>query len=283
MNSMQDVLAFFESIESSTRSLFLVSGLALFLSLEAIVPLFKMDYNKLRHAGINLTFTLITLIVNLFGALLIVAAVDFNLENETGILHLFQDLSPWFYVILGLILLDLIGAWLIHWIEHKVKWMWKFHLIHHTEPSVDVTSGLRHHPGENIFRLIFTTIAVLITGASLGLVMLYQSISAFFTALTHANIQVPGWIDKPLAWVFVTPHFHKIHHHYIQPHTDSNYGNIFSIWDHVFRTVTSMGNMDDLVYGIDTHMSPEEHSSIKNLLMIPFQDYRHPIGSKFSD
>ncbi|MEE3188325.1 MAG: sterol desaturase family protein [Candidatus Neomarinimicrobiota bacterium] len=283
MNSMQDVLAFFESIESSTRSLFLVSGLALFLSLEAIVPLFKMDYNKLRHAGINLTFTLITLIVNLFGALLIAAAVDFNLENETGILHLFQDLSPWFYVILGLILLDLIGAWLIHWIEHKVKWMWKFHLIHHTEPSVDVTSGLRHHPGENIFRLIFTTIAVLITGASLGLVMLYQSISAFFAALTHANIQVPGWIDKPLAWVFVTPHFHKIHHHYIQPHTDSNYGNIFSIWDHLFRTVTSMGNMDDLVYGIDTHMSPEENSSIKNLLMIPFQDYRHPIGSKFSD
>jgi len=283
MNSMQDVLAFFESIESSTRSLFLVSGLALFLSLEAIVPLFKIDYNKLRHAGINLTFTLITLIVNLFGALLIAAAVDFNLENETGILHLFQDLSPWFYVILGLILLDLIGAWLIHWIEHKVKWMWKFHLIHHTEPSVDVTSGLRHHPGENIFRLIFTTIAVLITGASLGLVMLYQSISAFFAALTHANIQVPGWIDKPLAWVFVTPHFHKIHHHYIQPHTDSNYGNIFSIWDHLFRTVTSMGNMDDLVYGIDTHMSPEEHSSIKNLLMIPFQDYRHPIGSKFSD
>ncbi len=283
MNSMQDVLAFFESIESSTRSLFLVSGLALFLSLEAIVPLFKMDYNKLRHAGINLTFTLITLIVNLFGALLIAAAVDFNLENETGILHFFQDLSPWFYVILGLILLDLIGAWLIHWIEHKVKWMWKFHLIHHTEPSVDVTSGLRHHPGENIFRLIFTTIAVLITGASLGLVMLYQSISAFFAALTHANIQVPGWIDKPLAWVFVTPHFHKIHHHNIQPHTDSNYGNIFSIWDHLFRTVTSMGNMDDLVYGIDTHMSPEEHSSIKNLLMIPFQDYRHPIGSKFSD
>ncbi|MCS5639755.1 MAG: sterol desaturase family protein [Candidatus Marinimicrobia bacterium] len=280
---MQDVLAFFESIESSTRSLFLVSGLALFLSLEAIVPLFKMDYNKLRHAGINLTFTLITLIVNLFGALLIAAAVDFNLENETGILHFFQDLSPWFYVILGLILLDLIGAWLIHWIEHKVKWMWKFHLIHHTEPSVDVTSGLRHHPGENIFRLIFTTIAVLITGASLGLVMLYQSISAFFAALTHANIQVPGWIDKPLAWVFVTPHFHKIHHHNIQPHTDSNYGNIFSIWDHLFRTVTSMGNMDDLVYGIDTHMSPEEHSSIKNLLMIPFQDYRHPIGSKFSD
>ena len=280
---MQDVLTFFQSIESSTRSLFLVFGLALFLSLEAIIPLFKMDYDKLRHAGINSTFTLITLIINLFGALLISAAVDYNLENKSGLLNLTADLSIWSYVVLGLVLLDLIGAWLIHWIEHRVKWMWKFHIIHHTDPSVDVTSGLRHHPGENIFRLLFTTIAVLLTGASLGLVMLYQTISAFFAALTHANIQIPKWMDKPLAWIFVTPHFHKIHHHYVQPYTDSNYGNIFSIWDHVFRTTTSMENMDDLVYGIDTHMRPEEHSSIKSLLMIPFQEYRYPVGSKFDE
>ena len=280
---MQEILDYFDTIESSTRSIFLVSGLALFLSLETIIPLFKMDYNKFRHAGINLTFTLITLIVNLIGALLIAAAVNFNLENNTGMLYLIGDLSPWIYVILGLIFLDLIGAWLIHWIEHRVKWMWKFHLIHHTDPSVDVTSGLRHHPGENIFRLMFTSLAVLVTGASLGLVMLYQTISAFFAALTHANIQMPSWIDKPLSWIFVTPHFHKIHHHYVQPHTDSNYGNIFSIWDHLFRTTSYVGVMDDLIYGIDTHMSPEEHSSIKNLLMIPFQEYRHPVGSKFSD
>ena len=280
---MQEILDYFDTIESSTRSIFLVSGLALFLSLETIIPLFKMDYNKFRHAGINLTFTLITLIVNLIGALLIAAAVNFNLENNTGMLYLIGDLSPWIYVILGLIFLDLIGAWLIHWIEHKVKWMWKFHLIHHTDPSVDVTSGLRHHPGENIFRLMFTFLAVLVTGASLGLVMLYQTISAFFAALTHANIQMPSWIDKPLSWIFVTPHFHKIHHHYVQPHTDSNYGNIFSIWDHLFRTTSYVGVMDDLIYGIDTHMSPEEHSSIKNLLMIPFQEYRYPVGSKFSD
>jgi|TARA_B100000315_G_scaffold42987_1_gene37880 sterol desaturase/sphingolipid hydroxylase (fatty acid hydroxylase superfamily) len=280
---MQEILDYFDTIESSTRSIFLVSGLALFLSLETIIPLFKMDYNKFRHAGINLTFTLITLIVNLIGALLIAAAVNFNLENNTGMLYLIGDLSPWIYVILGLIFLDLIGAWLIHWIEHRVKWMWKFHLIHHTDPSVDVTSGLRHHPGENIFRLMFTSLAVLVTGASLGLVMLYQTISAFFAALTHANIQMPSWIDKPLSWIFVTPHFHKIHHHYVQPHTDSNYGNIFSIWDHLFRTTSYVGVMDDLIYGIDTHMSPEEHSSIKNLLMVPFQEYRHPVGSKFSD
>jgi len=278
---MHDLLHFFTHISDEVRGLFLVGGLTLFFFLESLFPLFKMDYSKLRHAGINITFTVITLIVNLLGAILILAAVRYNETNNTGLLNL-TELPLWLYIVGGLIFMDLVGAWLIHWIEHKIKWLWKFHLIHHTDPNVDVTSGLRHHPGENIFRLLFTAMAVLITGASFGLVMMYQTISAFFAHLTHANIKIPNIIDKILSYILVTPHFHKVHHHYVQPHTDSNYGNIFSIWDHLFRTVTHVEKMDDLVYGIDTHMKLEEHSSFTNLLMIPLQPYRPSVGSKFS-
>ena len=278
---MQEVLHFFTNISDEVRGIFLISGLLFFLFLESGIPLFKMEYNKIRHAFINITFTIITLIVNLFGALLILAAVNYNETNGTGLLNL-AEMPLWLYVILGLIFLDLIGAWLIHWIEHKVKWLWKFHLIHHTDTNVDVTSGLRHHPGENIFRLLFTSLAVFVTGASFGLVMFYQTLSAFFAHLTHANIKMPLSVDKALSYIFVTPHFHKIHHHYVLPYTDSNYGNIFSIWDHGFRTASYINNMDDLVYGIDTHSDPNEHGSIKNLLLIPFQAYRPPVGSKFN-
>jgi len=279
---MQELLEFFTSISDEARGAFLVGGLIFFLLLESGIPLFKMNYSKFKHAGINITFTMITLIVNLIGAMGILAAVKYNETHSTGLLNLAQ-LPLWLYVLGGLALMDLIGAWLIHWIEHKIEWLWKFHLIHHTDPNVDATSGLRHHPGENILRLLFTTLAVFITGASFGLVMMYQTISAFFAHFSHANIKMPLAVDKLFSYFFVTPHFHKVHHHYVQPHTDSNYGNIFSVWDHVFRTVTHVETMDDLVYGIDTHLKPEEHSSIKNLLMIPFQSYRPPVGSKFSD
>ena len=279
---MHDLLYYFTHVSDEVRGLFLVGGLTLFFFLESLFPLFKMDYSKLRHAGINITFTFITLIVNLLGAVLILVAVRYNEANNTGLLNLIE-LPLWLYILVGLIFMDLIGAWLIHWIEHKIKWLWKFHLIHHTDPNVDVTSGLRHHPGENIFRLLFTAMAVLITGASFGLVMMYQTISAFFAHLTHANIKMPNIVEKVFSYIFVTPHFHKVHHHFVQPHTDSNYGNIFSIWDHLFRTVTHVEKMDDLVYGIDTHMKLEEHSNFKNLLMIPMQAYRTPVGSKFSD
>ena len=75
---------------------------------------------------------------------------------------------------------------------------------------------------------------------------------------------------------------HKVHHHYIQPYTDSNYGNIFSIWDRIFGTFKTL-DPDKLIYGIDTHMQPEENARIGNLLKMPFQKYRSPKGSKFSD
>ena len=273
---MQDVLIYFENIPTFGRTLFLVAGLSFFLIVEFLTPLFRFNYHKGKHAAINVTFTLITLVINLFGAALIVSAVEYTSKNQFGILQMIE-LPVVLYIIVGLALMDLIGAWLIHFLEHKVRWMWRFHIIHHSDTHVDVTSGLRHHPGENIMRLAFTTLAVLVVGPAFGLVMLYQTISAFFAHLSHANIQMPKTMDRLLSFIFVTPHFHKIHHHYIQPYTDTNYGNIFSFWDHIFGTAVYESKMDSLVYGLDTHMKAEDHSSLKGLLMIPFQPYREPI------
>jgi sterol desaturase/sphingolipid hydroxylase (fatty acid hydroxylase superfamily) len=65
--------------------------------------------------------------------------------------------------------------------------------------------------------------------------------------------------------------------------TDSNYGNIFSFWDRLFGTYIKVDNTADLKYGIDTHMREEENNNMSNLLQLPFQPYRPPVGSKFSE
>ena len=115
---------------------------------------------------------------------LLLLASDTVAENHFGLLYL-VDIPLWLQVILGVLLLDLIGAYFIHFVEHKVKWMWKFHLVHHTDTTIDVTSGLRHHPGETVFRILFTIIAVIVVGAPMGVVMLYQSLSILFA---HFNL-----------------------------------------------------------------------------------------------
>lgn len=276
---MQSLVNYFETISSLHRSLILFGGMLFFYLIEYAGPLYRFKYNKPRHAGINLLFTLTTIVINFLLAFTIVQVGDYSINNNIGILtHLILPL--WAYILTGMLLLDLIGAYTVHLVEHKVKWMWKFHIIHHSDTHIDATSANRHHPGESIFRLIFTVIAVGLVGAPMWLVMLYQSVSVVLSQFNHANIKLPNWLDKSLSIFIVSPNMHKVHHHYIQPYTDSNYGNIFSIWDRLFGTYKTLP-IDQIKYGIDTHMLPEENDAIGNLFAIPFQSYRSPQDSKF--
>lgn len=279
---MNAVIDFFEHIPSSYRAAVLVGGLVFFWMLESLVPLFQMPYARWRHAGLNLFFTLTTVLVNFVFAVLILKTSDWAMQQSFGILHLVA-MPGWLFAILGLLLLDLIGAYSIHWLQHKIKWMWKFHLIHHTDTHVDATTANRHHPGESVFRAVFTLLAVVMTGAPMWLVMMYQSLSVLFSQFNHANIALPRWLDKAVSWCIVSPHMHKVHHHYQQPLTDTNYGNIFSVWDRLFGTFAAVQDTQSLVYGVDTHMNPKEHDQLGNLLQIPFQPYRPPVGAKFSE
>jgi sterol desaturase/sphingolipid hydroxylase (fatty acid hydroxylase superfamily) len=200
-------------------------------------------------------------------------------QNQFGLYYWLQ-LPLWLNVLIGVMVLDFIGAYLIHLLQHKVKLMWRFHLVHHTDVNIDATSANRHHPGESLFRAAFTSLAIFVAGAPFAVVMLYQSLSAILSQFNHANICFPKWLDTAISWFIVSPNMHKVHHHYTQPYTDTNYGNIFSIWDRVFNTFVKK-EPNEIVYGIDTHMHEKEHSDIKNLLQIPFQEYRPPTG-KFS-
>ena len=278
---MEAFIAFFDDIPTSFRATILIGGLVFFWIIEGTIPLFSFQYNKYRHAGLNLFFTLTTMIIGFGLAGVLLVASDYTSSREIGLLYLIP-IPLWAQIIGGVILLDLIGAYFIHWLEHQVKWMWKFHLVHHSDTSVDVTTGLRHHPGETVFRITFTILAVMIIGAPMGIIMLYQSISVLFAHITHANINMPRRVDQLLSIVLVTPNMHKVHHHYTQPFTDTNYGNIFSFWDRIFGTFAQVNQTSDLTYGIDTHMEPNENARLRNLLAIPFQKYRPPKGSKFA-
>ncbi len=270
---MEPIIAYFSTIPSSHRAAILAGGIAFFWLLESARPMVAFDYRKWQHAGLNLFFTLTTIVVNFVLAFLLLMAADYTVTHDFGLLNWLPPLNIWIYAITGLLLLDLIGAYLAHWVQHKVAVLWRFHLIHHTDTWIDTTSANRHHPGESVIRFAFTTLGVLLIGTPMWLVFLYQSLSVVFSQFNHANIALPSKIDKILSWVIVSPDMHKVHHHYKLPYTDSNYGNIFAIWDRLFGTFSTLGKRD-IVYGVDTHMKPSEHNNLKNLLGIPFHKKR---------
>jgi sterol desaturase/sphingolipid hydroxylase (fatty acid hydroxylase superfamily) len=80
--------------------------------------------------------------------------------------------------------------------------------------------------------------------------MVYRIITIPCTYFTHANINLPLWLDKALSYIIVTPNLHRFHHHYQLPYTDSNYGNILSIWDRLFGTLR-YDDPNTIQYGLD--------------------------------
>lgn len=276
---MQQILDYFQSIPSLHRSLILVGGLTFFWILESAVPLFKFSYKKWKHALPNLFFTLTTILINFLFAFLLLKTADWTVANDFGILNWLPEIPLWSYLFLGVLLMDFIGAYLPHFVEHKVKPLWMIHLVHHTDHNVDTTTANRHHPLESMIRFIFTLAGVALIGAPIGIVFLYQSMSLVATQFTHANIKLPRNIDNALSWFLVSPDMHKVHHHYKLPYTDSNYGNIFSIWDRMFGTFMKF-DREAIVYGVDTFPDEKENSSIGGLLKQPFHKYRKPTTSE---
>jgi sterol desaturase/sphingolipid hydroxylase (fatty acid hydroxylase superfamily) len=271
---MDQVISYFAEIPSTHRSIILFGGLAFFMLIENVVPQFKTQYKKGQHLGLNLFFTFTTVLVNLSMAFALYIVSLWVAENEFGIIHLIN--APIFVkMILAVMLLDLIGAWLIHFLEHRIKVLWMFHTIHHSDQHVDASTANRHHPGESVFRFLFTCLAVFISGADVWMIMVYQSLSVICSQFNHSNINLPIWLDNVLKLLFVTPHMHRVHHHYKRPLSDKNFGNIFSLWDRLFRTYVVYDNTK-LEYGLDTYMDKEDHSNIIKMLKIPFQAYRSP-------
>ena len=272
---MEGILHYFETIPSSHRSLLLVLGITFFWVLEGAVPLVRFRYKKWRHALPNIFLTATTVIINFVLAFLLLKTSDWVAATNFGILNWLPVMPLWLYALLGVMLLDFMGAYLPHFIEHQVRPLWMIHLVHHTDHEVDTTTANRHHPFESLIRFTFTLLGVFIVGTPIALVMLYQSLSLVATQFSHANIRLPAKADRALSWFIVSPDMHKVHHHFRLPYTDSNYGNIFSVWDRLFGTFMEL-ERDTIVYGVDTFPDRKENGSVLGLLKQPFHKYRKP-------
>ena len=227
-------------------------------------------YKKWSHAFVNAPF----IFTNLPGMLLLsaafVAVIKWTSIHHFGGLYFFNfDKSPLLLFLATFILLDL-GEYIYHLFMHKVKTLWRFHLVHHSDNTVDISTTLREHPAENIIRLSFTLLWVFLSGAVFWAFILRQIIQVFTTMFAHINYRLPENINNIIGFVFITPNLHQVHHHYKQPYTDSNYGDVLSIWDRLFGTFKKLPP-EELIFGIDTHMKKEENENFKTILIIPFK------------
>ena len=234
---MERFLFFFEHLSFLFKGVWIVFFISFFWIIEGYYSFYKSKFNKWNHAKTNLLLLGLVIIINaLFGILLTLIDVWLK-KSDFGILNTIHA-NLWVKVVISIVVLDFTSQYFVHFLLHKVRWMWRLHLVHHTDKNVDVTTGTRHHPFDFLIRESFALIVVVIMGMPVSFYFFYRMITIPFTYFNHADISLPLWVDKGLSYIIVSPNMHKFHHHYQQPWTDSNFGNVLSIWDRLFGTFT---------------------------------------------
>ena len=213
-------------------------------------PLLRSNYRKWAHARVNLTFFALVAVVGSVAGLALVELFEWVESHRIGLLRQIA-LPLWAQLLISLLALDLAAQYTAHFLLHKIGFLWRMHVVHHSDRYVDATTGTRIHPGDFLFREILAACAVAVFGIPIAFYLLYRTVTVVFTYATHANIDMPRRLDRALSLVFVTPNMHKFHHHDTLPWTDSNYGNVFSVWDRLFGTLV-YDDVEKIRYGLDT-------------------------------
>src|SRR5688572_10785501 len=109
---MESIVSYFSGIPASHRALILAGGIAAFWVWESAAPLFRFEYRKVSHALVNLFFTATTIVVNFALAFILLMTSEWVSSPGFGVLFLAPALPLALRAIVGLLLLDLISAWL---------------------------------------------------------------------------------------------------------------------------------------------------------------------------
>lgn len=163
--------------------------------------------------------------------------------------------------------------YLWHVIMHKLPLMWRFHLVHHSDLDLDLSTAFRFHFGEMIGSVFFRGASVFAIGASPWNVLFYEAVFEAATQFHHSNWKLPYKVEKVLNKVIVTPRMHGIHHSMIKQETDSNYSVIFSWWDRLHNTLRLNVPQDLVVIGVPAYSNPQEQT-ISFLWKLPFTNIR---------
>jgi sterol desaturase/sphingolipid hydroxylase (fatty acid hydroxylase superfamily) len=133
---------------------------------------------------------------------------------------------------------------------HTVPIAWRFHLVHHTDRQMNVSTAYRFHPIEVISSSIPKLLLILLLGIPSNFVLIYESVFTAIVALHHSNFALPPAIDRILAYIILTPHYHRIHHSQVVDETNSNYASVFIWWDRLFGTYRDRPDVQNIQLGI---------------------------------
>lgn len=260
------------------RLLPVLSAMAVASLIEVLIPLRQQSRRSNGRLATNLWLLAITLGLAMLLNFTLALGAAYVARSGIGVLQLLGVGAIASFVV-ALLALD--GAtYLAHRLLHQIPPLWRVHLVHHIDTSVDATTAFRQHPVEGVWRFAFIALTAWSLGAPPAAIAVYRLLGALNSVIEHANIRIPRVLDRALVWFWVTPDMHKVHHSRERAETDSNYANLFSFFDRLFRTFTPSSRGPFVSYGIKGYDAPEHHS-IGAVLWLPFQRSVNRAGADY--
>ncbi len=229
-----------------------------------------------RHIALSLLSKVIIQIIFPF-----LAVTTAYIAQVKGIGYFNRNPLPlWLEIICAMMFLDLV-MYLQHRMMHRMSLFWRVHRVHHIDKHLDLSTGLRFHPIEEILTMGFKLLAVSFLGAPVVAVLLYEILLNAVTMFVHMNIHLSSKIDHLLRWVMITPNMHRIHHSDYLKETNSNYGFILSCWDRLFGSYTPMAMTGEfkISLGLEDFRDPK-FQTFENMLLVPFNLKRLKVRHK---
>ena len=201
-------------------------------------------------------------------------------EHRIGLLHR-VNLPRGVEVLLAVLLLDY-TLWHWHWLNHKVPLLWRFHLVHHVDRDLDVSTALRFHFGEMALSVPYRLLQVVAIGADAWSLGLWQALLLPSILFHHSNVRVPLGLERVLVRLVVTPRMHGIHHSDYENETNSNWSSLLSAWDFLHGTALLGVPQGRITIGVPAYRRPEQ-LALGAILTLPFRrgraDWIGPEGS----
>jgi sterol desaturase/sphingolipid hydroxylase (fatty acid hydroxylase superfamily) len=218
-----------------------------------------------RHAARNLCLALMNWGLALAG---LAALITWSASHDFGLFNRLNIPEP----AGSLLILLCFDAWMYGWhrLNHVVPLLWRFHRVHHSDPTMDVSSGLRFHPGEIILSGLARALVLPVLGMSITQLLLYETVLLPVVLFHHCNLALPRRLDDPIRKLIVTPWMHWVHHSRIREETNSNYGSVLSIWDRLFGSYRFRADADAIVFGLDEFAEEADHT-VTGMLRTPLR------------
>jgi len=194
-----------------------------------------------------------------------------NLLNYSFLQSYFDASHYLIIVVASLFLIDFF-QYVLHYVQHNVPVLWRLHRLHHFDKTVDGLTNFLSHPIEGMISFILLSFFIAIIGIPVETLFVYAILAAIHGPFGHSDIRFSDKLEKIINKFFITPQFHRVHHHLDMKRGNSNFGGLFPFWDILFGTAVFPQKykiFTNPTLGISSEQKPDY--SILSFLINPFK------------